>query len=82
MLCVLCHAPRALMRHGDAPLTILLCGIVVVAWWRLLLWDTGTHQSVSEAGEGIRAFEGGFVSLGGGSCAAVLACGDRSEGAC
>ena len=46
------------MRHRDAPLTILLCGIVVVAWWRLLLWDTGTHQRVSEAGEGMRGFEG------------------------
>ena len=55
VLCVLCHAPRALMRHGDAALTILLCGIVVVAWRRLLLWDTGTHQGVSEAGEGMKA---------------------------
>ena len=82
MLCVLCHAPRALMRHGDAALTILLCGIVVVAWWRLLLWDTGTHQYVSEAGEGIRAFEGVCMSWGAGSCLAVLACGDGSEAAC
>ena len=64
------------MRHGDAALTILLCGIVVVAWRLLLLWDTGTHQSVSEAGEGIRAFEGVCVSWGAGSCLAVLACGD------
>ena len=54
----------------------------MVVAWRLPLWDTGTHQDVSEAGEGIRAFEGGFVSLGGGSCAAVLACGDGREAGC
>ena len=32
------------------------CGIVVVAWRRrLLLRDMGTHQYVSEAGEGMKA---------------------------
>ena len=70
-------APSVAWTHAQSrPCTDnTACGIVVVAW-RLLLWDTGTHQIVSEAGEGIRAFEGGFVFLGGGSCAAVLACGD------
>ena len=55
-------APSVAWTHAQSrPCTDnAACGIVVVAWRRrrLLLRDMGTHQNVSEAGEGMRGVDG------------------------